>query len=137
MAEVRGVFAQDLDAWWPQIADWVDAALAAGGDLYGPDDVRAGIERRDYQLWLLFDPGLSGFALTQIVTYPRATALVVQLCGGVGVDGWLSDLVGLLERFGAAKGCERLICEGRRGWVKKLGALGWSPRTTVFVKELG
>jgi hypothetical protein len=138
MITFRGVLAEDVDAWWPWIMDWVRAALEHGPGLYAPDDVLERLRAREMQLWVACeDDRPIGCVTTSIERFPRKTALVIGVVGGESgrVRSWIRGMDELLRAFAAHEGCDAQLSEGRPGWDRFIGN-GWRKVATQYLREL-
>jgi hypothetical protein len=82
------------------------------------------------QLW----PFERSVCVTQIFDEPRARTLNHWLCGG-DMDDLLSHQ-GEVEAWARARGCNRLLMGGRRGWERVLKRLGFAPVGIVLAKAI-
>lgn len=74
------------------------------------------------QLWIVAHRGseeLSGACVTQINDYPDYRALEYIALGGEDFDLW-SGIAEFMEGFAKEHGCDYVLVQGRKGWVKKL-----------------
>lgn len=138
MITFRGVLAEDVDAWWPKIEEWVTAALEHGPGLYAPVDVLERLRAREMQLWMACeDDRPLGCVTTSIERFPRKTVLVVGVVAGLRGRSrrWIRGMDALLKEFAAASGCDLQLAEGRPGWDRLVGN-GWRTVTTYYTREI-
>lgn len=134
---VQGVPADDARLWWPQVGQWCEDALVYASGLLLLEDVQKAVAERDMQMWLIHQSAeLKAVCITQIHVFPRAKVLEVIILGGSGMDGWLPDLLDVLEKFAAAHGCKAVNAYGRRGWINVLRPHGWRDSVVMISKEV-
>lgn len=61
--------------------------------------------------------------VTEILTYPRKSALNCWLCGGSMAE--MAELYPSLEKFARDNGCYAMYGAGRKGWGKVMQQFGW------------
>lgn len=117
-----------LDDWWPKALPIIERAIKVLNGTHNADDIRAGIESGEYHLW----PGERSFVLTQIIVYPRKTALNIFLAGGD-----LSEIMPRkqqMEDWARSQGCTLMHAVGRKGWDKYCP--DWTGDYIFRVKEI-
>jgi hypothetical protein len=134
-ARIEGVLAENANATWPDIVCWAEDALKYADGLYDLEDLREGIALRDMQLWLIKQPELRAFCITEISVFPKARVLTAVLVGGEGMPEWIGALNAHLTRFGRAHECVKFNAYGRPGWRPFARGLGWS-ETVTYWKDL-
>jgi hypothetical protein len=113
--------------------DWIQSALAKGGDTHDFKDIVDGVLSGHMQLWF----GTNGCAVTEIIVYPNKKVLHIFLAGGDkghGI-GQLTDMNDDAIAWAKAQGCDGMTIAGRRGWKKVLESKGWSEQNTTLLKE--
>jgi hypothetical protein len=127
----------DVDAIWPLVRPFIERALAAGDGGHAAEDVRRLCAARDAQLWLgLGAGGLEMVAVTEIRGLPRTRIARVWLLAGIDARGWIEECLPAIEDWARAEGCAALELVGRKGWLRRLPAAGWSHTQVVMRKEL-
>jgi hypothetical protein len=125
---MNGVRARDE---WARCRPWIVAALLHSPELETIEDVEWLIEQGRYQFW----PGLLSAAVTEIVEFHRAKALVIRHAGGD-----LEELTNKMEPafcvFARAHGCTKIMGEGREGWKRVCRRMGYALGFVVMVKDL-
>jgi hypothetical protein len=116
---------------WERCRPWIEAALIHADGTHSIDDIAAGIASGRFQFW----PGKNCAAVTEIIVFPRLTALNFFLLGG-DLDELLQEMEPAICRWAAAMGCSRVIGAGRKGFEKVLRPLGYQPRWSYCAKEL-
>ena len=111
--------------------DHIEAALKFADDSHTFDDIKKGVERGDLQFW----PGFSSVIITEIIQVPRYRALNLFLAGG-NIPELQSMLPGV-EEFAEQVGADRIILNGRKGWLRSfLVHDGYAEKTVVMEKKL-
>lgn len=116
----------------PRCRPWIEAALAEGDGCYALADIEAGLVRGDYSLLELERSA----SVLEVFDTPRRKVLNVFLTGGepgralsetLAHEAWLNDTA---RELGAL-----MRMEGRRGWARPLGRLGWREAGVTLLKE--
>lgn len=116
-----------IDKYRPQI----EAALAFADDSHSFDDIKKAVEKGDLQFW----PGFSSVIITEIVKVPRFKALNLFLAGGNRPE--LQAMLPEIENFARHVGADRLILNGRKGWLRTfLVHEGYAEKTVTLEKKL-
>jgi len=80
------------------------------------NDLRAG----KAQLWVAgYGNTIDGICVTCINNYPNTTICLIWLCAGIGREKY-TRLIGNIEQWAKAQGCESISLEGRPGWERVL-----------------
>jgi hypothetical protein len=119
--------APDWPAWSNALSPQIERMAAGSGGRYLPEDIHAAILNRQFQAWIALDDGeVVCLLLTQVMSYPRLSAL--RCIGVVGTNphrwtgllSWLENEA--VERFGCSRmealhpvRQERLLTTG--GWT--------------------
>lgn len=135
MTKIVGVLAQDANQWWPKIERWAEEALEHTGGLFGLDDIQEAVLLRDMQLWLVMQPELKAFCITEVSVFPKARVLTAVLTGGEDMPAWIAALDNHLTRFAIAHDCKQFNAYGRSGWRRVARGLGWV-ETVTYWKDL-
>lgn len=120
----------DLEAW-ERSKPHLQAALDAGGNTHGLDDVFTGLQSGDYQFWHTPD----AYCVTEILDFPKKKILNFWLAGGN-----LKVLMEIIEpvawAWGRSVGCERSLGQFiyRRGWERSVPD-GYQKGWIVFSKD--
>lgn len=108
---------------------WLEPALAGG--FYGWADVVCALAEGRAQLF----PGAAAAIVTETVDYPNGSkAMQVWLAGG-DMDEVVAMAPGLMS-VARMMGCTDILVEGRKGWERVLGALGFTFFSTTLRKVL-
>lgn len=72
-----------------------------------------------------------GVVLTEVVEYPRLSALNVAVVSGGDFGKWSKPMLDILEQHARLNGCCMITGTGRRGWMRRLG--DWYGDKEVYV----
>lgn len=107
---VVGLAKENVSAWWPKVADYVEKAIVKGPGALDMADLRKGCEEGWYQLWLIIrDPEVIGCGITQIVDEPYRRVLEIVAIGGRELKQWLP-----LDKYVGARAKQEMGCEAVR-----------------------
>lgn len=111
---------------------WIEAALEHSGDTHSIGDIAEMVSTGALQLW----PGLKAVIVTEIVHYPRMSAVNFFLAGGDLEE--LEVMEKVVTEWAKKIGCKRVTLHGRRGWDKTFLTKdrGWKPEWWVLAKEI-
>lgn len=133
---IHGVQPHEAREWWGLVDEWLQKALDEDFlGSHGLDDIHQAVESQHMQLWAVFAPNLKAALVTQIANYPKASSLVVILCGGSDLQDWALGATDVLQRFAKHHGCSSVACNGRKGWVRALKNHGWREIATTVAIE--
>jgi hypothetical protein len=117
--EIHCVHPDNLSLVWCSIEPWLLKAMT--DDFYLPSDVADKILNREMQCWIATENGkFISFAITSIVSYPRAIVGQMHWVGGERMETWLYEGMAILEEFFKSNGCRAWLGYYRRGWKKKV-----------------
>jgi hypothetical protein len=104
--------------YWNQAKRHIWPAIDTGE--ISPEKVIQNLAKGDMQLWIAWDDGVIGGAITEIVRYWKITSLRVIGLGGERFEDWHHPIDQLFEAFGKRYDCSRIELYGRKGWLRKL-----------------
>jgi len=97
------------------------------------DDVRNGL----LLVWIMVrHERVVGVFTTRPITCRSFTWVLVEDLAGDDIDGWLPEAARALEGWARELGAKQIMLEGRRGWERKLRALGYETKRIQAVKHL-
>lgn len=91
------------------------------GNIYTISDIVELVRSHKMQWWQ--DGDL--VSITQISDFPQKRILICVATFGAWTEPAAQRLHNKITEFGRAEGCEHFITEGRKGWEKVLGKMGW------------
>ena len=121
---VVGIPSYEVAAAWPHVVDMLAPSIAFSHGAYEPDDIKAGCEAKDSQLWVVVVDGVPTAAgVSAIINYPRLKALAVPFIGGGDLRVWWPAFRNRLVQFAKSHGCKRIEGGGRKGWAKIMAGM--------------
>jgi hypothetical protein len=128
----------EIDDIWPQIEEYMDGAAKYTYGRFTTDDIKDGLKTRPWQLWIAFK-GLSvyGAVVTEIVSYPRMSALVMHFTGGEQLNEWKPYMLAMLQRFARENACTTIESYGRKGWAKVFKDDGFTSKFMAYELPVG
>ncbi|RPJ29551.1 MAG: hypothetical protein EHM33_00355 [Chloroflexi bacterium] len=116
----------NMRKWRPQM----ETALSSGGGIMSYDDVESSVmEGRK-----IFFENDSAFAVVELVDHPNYRVAHVFLSGGE-FDG-IAKLQNSFDGFFRMIGVKKMTILGRKGFKKRLPALGWTEPMVYFERSL-
>jgi hypothetical protein len=133
---IEGIKGENIEAWWPLVQEYLNAALEYGLGEYSIGDIKNACLTRDMQLWVKMDREVQGAFITKIAKYPQKNLLCVILLGGDKFKEWRDEADALLNAFGKEHNCEYVELFGRKGWGRALKDIDYKEITRLFAKEI-
>ena len=133
---IEGIKSGDIEAWWPLVEEYLNAAMKYGLGEYSIEDIKKSCIQRDMQLWVKIDKEVQGAFVTKIAKYPQKNLLCVILLGGNEFIDWRDEADALLNAFGKEHNCEYVELFGRKGWRNMLKDIDYKEITRLFAKEI-
>lgn len=117
---------------WPALEEYAERA-AKYHPFLDPESMFIVLMEGYGQLFVVTDArGIEGFAITEVIRFPRVTVGNVVAAGGR--MGFLKTLRGELlaemERWAAEQGATQFMVTGRPGWTRVAGRLGFETERT-------
>ena len=99
------------------------------------DSVLLEVLKGRFQLWVVGD--LRGVVITQVQSRPTQRVVWIQFLAGDAMSEWLSDWIGVLEKYAVSLQCTAIEFNGRKGWHKiSADYPEYKPIMTLFRKDL-
>ena len=133
---IEGIKGESVEAWWPLVQEYLNAALKHGLGEYSTSDIKSACISKNMQLWVKIDKEVQGAFVTKISKYPQKNILCVLLLGGKEFITWRDEADALLNAFGKENNCEYVELFGRKGWGKMLKDIDYKEQTRLFAKEI-
>ena len=133
---IEGIKGESVEAWWPLVEEYLNAALKHGLGEYSTSDIKSACISKNMQLWVKIGTEVEGAFVTKISKYPQKNILCVLLLGGKNFSRWRGEADVLLDAFGKENKCEYVELFGRKGWGKVLKDLNYKEQTRLFAKEI-
>jgi hypothetical protein len=134
-AKLYPVLSSDIDVVWDGVVPYLEKTLQRADGKFTVDDIYSAIEKRDMQLWVIFDKQLIAFVITQIIYYPQGKRLAIPFVGGVKMSKWL-HVYEQIAAFGRANGCTYAEGFARPGWKKVLAKFGFKKSYEIIAAPL-
>lgn len=132
---IARVSAPQLRDWWPLVASWIEASVRVSGRR-SLAETRADVANGDATLWLIFGERLRAAAISLVAPSDAGPVLWWLHAGGSGASDWFDEMDATLEDEARRVGCVKMISLARPGWTTLARARGWSPRATLFDKDV-
>jgi len=127
-----------LEILGPLCRPLLDRVTPLTRGMISTEDVFRLVAEDRYQLWTVVEKhsgNVRCVGVTQINEYPSGMKVCeILLCAGDGMRDWISTLADV-EKWARMNGCDRVLVNGRRGWVRML--TGYEEQYTVLSKPLG
>ena len=133
---IEGIKGESVEAWWPLVEEYLNAALKHGLGEYSTSDIKSACISKNMQLWVKIGTDVEGAFVTKIAKYPQKNLLCVILLGGKEFHRWRDEADALLNAFGKENNCEYIELFGRKGWGKVLKDINYKEITRLFAKEI-
>jgi len=133
---IEGIKGESVEAWWPLVEEYLNAALKHGLGEYSTSDIKSACISKNMQLWVKIDKEVQGAFVTKISKYPQKNILCVLLLSGKEFMTWRDEADALLNAFGKENNCEYVELFGRKGWGKVLKDINYKEQTRLFAKEI-
>ena len=133
---IEGIKGESVEAWWPLVEEYLNAALKHGLGEYSTSDIKSACISKNMQLWVKIDKEVQGAFVTKISKYPQKNILCVLLLSGKEFMTWRDEADALLNAFGKENNCEYVELFGRKGWGKILKDINYEEQTRLFAKEI-
>ncbi len=110
---------------------YIESALRYADYSHDFADICAMIDSGQLDFW----PGTNSVVITEILSYPKYSALNLFL--GAGDVHEIEDAVARAEVFARFAGCDRVVMTGRRGWERSFltKKADYSAKLVVFEKK--
>ena len=124
--------AEEVDAVWPLVKQWVAGACHRTGDIENADTLREKCKGRRHNLTLLYDD--DNRLIGCVIFEHCGEYLHITSCGGEDILENIACWVDFWHQIARAVGCNGLSLKGRRGWLRVLGKFGFTMKPTGFLE---
>lgn len=124
-----------IELVWPKIEAYLKGAADYTYGRFLVSDIKDSLMTKDQQLWVAYDPeteDVYGAVVTEILTYPRITSLVMHFTGGIELPKWKAPMLALLQEFAKNNRCSVIESYGREGWEKVFKDDGFRKRFMFY-----
>lgn len=127
----------DIKDIWDSVNHFLEPAVDRSNGRWEMNALYESLENFNQHLWLIFDEfkRIHAAAVTQMVTYPGKSMMVIEFIGGKGLKYWVDDFVGLIEQWAKDNGCSGVEATARFGFWKWLESHNYDKAYTVFEKR--
>lgn len=134
------VLPNGLAGAWPQVKSMVREAVRWSPftrKLQTVNDVERRLYAGEYRLWLVFRDGeVIAALLTQVVEETQCKVLDIAYGAGRFMDEWIGEFYAMMDDLACEMDCKFIRIEGREGWGKPLGKLGFEEAYRAYMIEV-
>ena len=127
---------------WGEISRHIKKATDYTYGRYEEIDVLHQCLTNKFHLWVIYKEteeggrDYIGAATTEVLKYPRKTALSVVFLSGDDFSEWMPEMDKKFVEFAKVLECDFVEACGRAGWERKVKKLGWIKRFTIIERPL-
>ncbi len=134
---LRVIPLEELEAVWLTAAPLIDKAVAYSHGETDIDCVHEDLATGESKLLTVSDAGeMIAAIVLDMHQHPRKKICVVSFAGGAQKELWCKQVMPHIEKIAKAAGADAVYINGRRGWLRELGPLGYDEYSTVIGKEI-
>lgn len=129
-----GITSEYIEDSWSKISPMIQSVFDRF-PRYGwtVEDIRFALEERDMQLWADSLEETKLVAITRLIAQPQAKECWIWLCAGETDSNFERHLKDI-EDWAQHVGCNSIVLQGRKGWMRKLK--GWGEPQVLIRKNL-
>lgn len=101
---------------WPRVRGFIERAYETGGD-DSFEQTEAKVLSGRALLWVVFNGGILGAVVTQILHESRNRVCLILACGGNELALWQSQ-ISVIEDYARSQDCTCVRMSGRKGWKR-------------------
>jgi hypothetical protein len=131
-----GIQIAEIDAVWPEVCPWIEAACRTNRGKYDAEDIRRGLLAGADQLWIWKTPTAFAIGITRLVDYPKQKVCTLRIVTGTNAAEWQHAAVETIERWAKENGCQAMEFCARPGWGKRLRNQGYEMTHNYLEKPL-
>lgn len=121
---------------WPEVTGMITEAIAYASGRYLPKDIYRETTSGELQLWVVFDDGAKGIAITRVCDYPSRRTLAIDFLGGREFVTWVDEMEETLVSYAKDLGCSGLESYSRKGMVRLLEKRKWKSKVALVEREV-
>ena len=92
-----------------KIDNFLELAANYSFGRFGANHIKDNLLLKNQQLWIAFDKtDVYGFVVTEVVKYPKITALVMHFTAGKKLSKWKDKMLSELKDFAKQKECKTI-----------------------------
>lgn len=125
-SEKKKIYALDndrIDYYWKDIEKLLESVPMLY-EFYSPEWLYEHAKMGRLQLWALSDSKIKGIVVTQICTFPKASALQILACAGIEMLKFIDEQEGMFDWVARQNGCSFVQAICRPGLARKLKTRG-------------
>jgi len=131
--QVSIVDTKDIERIWPFIEGYMKRAAKYTYGRFEAEDIKEGLLKQPQQLWIAFDDKkIYGAVVTEVIKYPRMTALTAHFLAGIQFETWKEPMLKIVQQFGKDNGCKLIDSYGRPGWERVWANYGYTKRFIFY-----
>lgn len=120
--------------YWSQIEECIDKTDF--NHYYTKEWLRKAVEKREVYVWVLADGAIRLVVFSQMVPYPRGLTLQLFWGYGSGLEQFLEQANGLMDKVAEIMKAEQIEIVGRKGWVRKMKRFGFEVETYIISRPI-
>ena len=137
MIQVVPVELRFIDAIWPDVGPILQTAIDKSRGEYQLEDIYRFLHQGTMQLLIAAkDKEIIGAVITEVVQYPRKTALQVTFLAGKHMNQWFDEVVKVTKEGAKTVGADFLQATGRFGWKKYMKTAGIKSQYITYSVKL-
>ncbi|MGL4890046.1 MAG: hypothetical protein ACRC52_04435 [Aeromonas veronii] len=126
-----------LEGDWEKAEPYVRRAVAQADGTTSVAEIRARVGSNEVACFMLSDgPDAVATVLTEVRVFEAKKVYLITGLAGDGFERWGHWLNAALRALAVSNGCTELQAHGRRGWSRKLAAMGWNERFVCMGQKL-
>ena len=131
LGNIARIDPRDANDVWPQVSGAVKKAIVRDPfERLTAADIYLAVRNDLMELWIAGE----AVGVTELAQYPQK-----RVCNVVCVAGNLEDwfhAVPDIEAWAVGMGCDVIMCDGRKGWARKMREHGWGLESTLVGRKL-
>jgi hypothetical protein len=128
-----GIQTAEIDAVWPEVRPWIEAACKRNRGKYDALDIKAGLLSGEDQLWIWKSPTAFAVGVTRLANYPKQRVCTIRIVTGTNATEWQGPAMETIKRWAKEAGCHAMELCARKGWERRLRSEGFEC-THVYIE---
>lgn len=116
--DVIAIPANRTGVYWPHVRKHIMSVIDQFPGEWSEGELITALYHGKAVLWVVWDEGCIGAAVTEITNYSDFSAVRILALGGDHFE-WQPEMERLLEKFALHWGCRRIEFIGRKGWLRR------------------
>jgi hypothetical protein len=131
-----GIQIAEIEAVWPEVRPWIEAACKRNRGKYDAADILAGLLTGEDQLWIWKSPTAFAVGITRLANYPKQRVCLIRIVTGTNASEWQQPAMETIEQWAKASGCHAMELCARPGWSRRMRAQGYEETHRFIEKAL-